>query len=254
MSTARRAAVAGRTSMDDRESTDLPISAVRRVRAYEEVVSQLQDLMQRRALKPGDRLPTERELADRFRVSRATIRQALSVLQAMGLVESRVGDGTFARADTQALTVTALASVLHAAPAGLAEQLELRRLLEPQVARLAAERVEEADLAEMRRCIAAQERRHRAGAPFVEEDAAFHLAIARATKNSLVVRMVESIHQLLSESRQRSLQTGEGRMRSLRWHRRIESAMRARRAQAASQAMLGHLLDVEALIRTSGPG
>jgi GntR family transcriptional repressor for pyruvate dehydrogenase complex len=236
---------------DDDGSLDLQIAPVRRVRAYEEVVSQLQELMQRHALTPGDRLPTERELARRFRVSRVTVRQALSVLQAMGLVETRVGDGTFARSDSRTHTVTVLASALHAPPADLGEQLELRRLLEPQVARLAAERAREDDLAEMRRWVAAQERRDAAGEPFVEEDAAFHLAIARTTKNSLLVRMVESIHQLLGESRQQSLLTPGGRARSLRWHHRIEAAMRAGRSQAAYDAMLGHLLDVEALIRTS---
>lgn len=207
--------------------------------------------MQKELLRPGDRLPSERELAQRFRVSRVTVRQALSVLQAMGLIDSRVGDGTFARADGQSLTVTVLASVLHSPPGSLAEQLELRRLLEPQVARLAAERATEADLWEMRDRLVQQRERHARGQAFVDEDIGFHLAIARATQNALLVRMIESIHELLRGSRERSLGTAAGRERSLRWHGKIEAAIAGGDAQAAFDDMLGHLLDVEGLVMRS---
>jgi GntR family transcriptional regulator, transcriptional repressor for pyruvate dehydrogenase complex len=239
------------TTSGDRDSSDLSIVPVQKTRAYEEVIHQFEDLIRREALRPGDRLPPERELALRFKVSRVTIRQALTVLQTMGLIERRVGDGTFARGERD-LTVTTLASALRLTGGGLVAQLELRRLLEPQVARLAAERAAGADLEAIGDHIAAQERRHAAGAPFVAEDGEFHLAIARATKNELLVRMVNSIHELLRDTRERSLTTPAGRERSLRWHHRIARAIAEGQGQAAYDAMLGHLLDVESLVLASG--
>lgn len=225
----------------------MKIKPVRRVRAHEEVVRQLESLMQSGELSAGDRLPTERDLAEQFQVSRATVRQALSVLQAMGLIESRVGNGTFARAGDTALTITDLASALRMAQGALTEQLELRRLIEPQVALLAAERAVDKDLVEMRRCISLQEARLLEGTPFIEEDSAFHLAIAHSTKNTLLVKMIEGIHELLRESRERSLSTTTSMQRSLEGHRRLYQAIESGDRQAAYDAMLTHVLDVEGL-------
>ncbi len=202
-------------------------------------------LMER--LRPGDRLPPERELAERFRVSRVTVRQALSVLQAMGLIESRVGDGTYARGANH-LAVTPLASVLHGAPGTFGEQTELRRLIEPEVARLAAERAGETEINDIAKYVHLQERKLAKGLHFVEEDSAMHLAIASASRNSLLMRMMEGIHGLLDESRVESLQTKEGMMRSLDGHRRIVQAIQVHDGSAAYRAMLDHVRDVESLI------
>jgi GntR family transcriptional regulator, transcriptional repressor for pyruvate dehydrogenase complex len=187
-------------------------------------------------------------LAKQFRVSRATVRQALSVLQAMGLIESRIGNGTFASTRLTALSVTDLASALRMAQGKLTEQLELRRLIEPQVACLAAERAADADLDDLLRYISLQEARLSEGVPFVEEDGAFHLAIARATKNTLLVKMVEGIQELLRESHEHSLRAAGGMQLSLEGHRRVYQAIRSHKAQAAYDAMLAHLLDVERLV------
>ena len=232
----------------DRRRAKVDIQPVQRIRAHEEVVSQLRALMERGVLRTGDRLPSERELAKRFGVSRVTVRQALSVLQAMGLIESRIGNGTFARAGHKALSVTDLASALRMAQGNLTEQLELRRLIEPQVACLAAERATDADLDELLRYISLQEARLAEGVPFVEEDSAFHRAIARATKNTLLVKMVEGIQELLRESHEHSMRAPGGMQLSLEGHTRVYQAIRGHEAQAAYEAMLAHILDVERLI------
>lgn len=226
---------------------DAGIRPIARTRAHEEVARQLQDLMQQGVLRSGDRLPPERELATRFGVSRATIRQALSVLQATGLIESRIGDGTFARAAATELSVTDLAGVLRSAQATLTDQLELRRLVEPQVAGLAAERASDGELEDLRGHIALQEVRAAQGLPFIEEDSAFHLGIARATKNALLVKMVEGIHELLRDSREHSQRAAGGTGASLEGHRRIYEAIRKRDGEAAYDAMLAHILNVERL-------
>jgi GntR family transcriptional regulator, transcriptional repressor for pyruvate dehydrogenase complex len=220
---------------------------VQKTRAYEEIVRQFQTLIEQGRLRPGDRLPTERELAAQFLVSRVTVRQALSVLQAMGFIESRVGDGTFARRSETA-TVTALASMLSPPPSTLLEQLEVRRLIEPEVARLAASRATDAQVEEFATYVEAQERKMDSGVAFVEEDSALHLAIARSSGNSLLVRMIESIHELLRTSREESLRTRAAMERSLAGHVRILEAIRKRDERAARRAMLRHLLEVESLI------
>lgn len=226
---------------------DAGIHPIARTRAHEEVARQLEELMHQGVLRSGDRLPPERELATRFQVSRATVRQALSVLQATGLIDSRIGDGTFARSSTQGLSVTDLAGALRSAHATLTDQLELRRLVEPQVASLAAERASEAELEELREHIKRQEVRVADGLPFIEEDSAFHLGVARATKNALLVKMVEGIHELLRESRQHSQRTLGGKNASLEGHRRLYEAIRKRDSEAAYDAMLAHILNVERL-------
>jgi len=228
--------------------TAVQIRPVTRARVHQQVVGQLQELMLDGTLNPGDRLPPERELAQRFGVSRVAIRQALSVLQAIGLIESRIGDGTFARRSAE-LTVTAFAMVRPGPQGSIGEQLELRRVIEPQVAELAAQRANPSDVAELRRCLAAQEEKHVAGLSFVDEDSALHLAIARTTKNHLLVRMIEGIHELLRESRQSSLLTPEGRARSIAGHRSVIEAIEQQDSLRAKEAMLLHVSDVEALAR-----
>lgn len=231
----------------DRTRTTLEtgIQQVAHTPAHEEVARQLRGLMQQGALGPGDRLPPERELAKRFGVSRSTIRQALFVLQTIGLIESRVGYGTFTRKDPVGLNVTDLASALRAAQGSLIDQLELRRLIEPQVASLAAERATGSELNELDKYIAEQES-HVSDSLFIEADSAFHLTIARATDNMLLVKMVEGIHELLQESRQRSWRAGGG-TRPLGEHRKICEAIRKHESQAAQTAMTHHILNVERL-------
>ena len=219
---------------------------IRKTRAYEEIVRQLQSLITQGRLKAGDRLMTERELAQQFGVSRVTVRQALSVLQAMGLVESRIGNGTFAR--TRVPTVTVLASMLNPPRSTLLDQLEFRRMIEPEVARLAADRASAAHLKEMARFIELQREKQKEGRPFVEEDSAFHLAIARSSGNDLLLRMMESIHELLRDSREQSLRTNDARERSLAGHLRIIDAVRRHDPKAAHRAMLRHVLEVESTI------
>ncbi len=224
---------------------DLAIHPIARTKAHEEVARQLRDLMQREVLRSGERLPPERDLAKRFQVSRATIRQALSLLQSQGLVESHVGAGTFARTDVS--SVTDLAAALSLVNAPLNDQFELRRLIEPQLARTAAAQAEEHDLDELRRHLSDQERCLGEGVPFVNEDSAFHLAIAHTTKNTLLVKMVEGINELLRDSRDYSLRTAGGMRDSFEGHQRILTAIEHHDPETAHEAMTSHILDVERL-------
>lgn len=223
----------------------MTIRPVARTRAHEQVARQLRDVLQRGEMQPGDRLPAERELAVRFDVSRATIRQALEVLHHNGLIERRMGEGTFAA--NPAASVTGLVTALRLARGSLTAQLELRLLFEPQVARLAAQRAGPDDLDALRRSLQRQQEFLARGVPFVDDDSAFHLAIARATGNDLLDKMVEGIHELLRDSRERSLHAPGGMEQSLAGHRAVLDAIGDGDADAASEAMHAHILDVERL-------
>ncbi|GAA3724816.1 FadR/GntR family transcriptional regulator [Spinactinospora alkalitolerans] len=186
-------------------------------------------------------------MAERFGVSRATLRQALSALNSAGLIESRVGDGTFVRRDAVGTGVTALVEAFRMVPGTLGDQLGLRRLIEPQVAREAAEHAHGMDFDYLRQSIARQESKVSTGESFVDEDSTFHLAIAQATQNPLIVKMVEGIHELLRESRERSLRAPNGPRRSFEGHRRILTAIERGDGRAAYEAMVSHIADVERL-------
>lgn len=119
---------------------------IKRRRLYQDVVGQIHDLIRDGTLKPGDRLPPERELAEQFEVSRSSIREAMRALELQGLVASRPGSGTFVSTDSLESLVAIIASSLGGAREYLDYTFEVRRLLEPQIAALAAERATEADI------------------------------------------------------------------------------------------------------------
>ncbi len=223
----------------------MEIRPIRRSRVYEAIVEQLQEFILHGELHPGDRLPPERDLAARFGVSRVSVRQALAVLHSMGLVDVRSGGGTFARADSGG--VSAVAAALAAGREMTRAQMEVRLIVEPSAAALAARRSRPDDLQEMAGALDEQAR----GIPTPElglkGDARFHLAIAKATKNPLLVKMVEVIMDALMPSREASARAPGGPQRALRDHRRILQAIRHRDPRTAERAMRSHLLTVERL-------
>src|SRR5205085_8288765 len=119
----------------------------------EEIVAQIRGFVASGELKPGDQLPSERELAEKFQVSRASIREALTALQVMGLLErSRTGGGLAARGNHVWFTIAPLSTFL-ATRGHLVEQIEVRRMIEPEMGRLAAERATPADVEKMKQCL-----------------------------------------------------------------------------------------------------
>lgn len=232
------------------------LEPVRSTRIYEEIVRQIRRLIADGQLKSGDRLPPERDLAERFRVSRTSVREALRALQSTGLIEIRAGEGTFVREVSVEALVEPLALVILAQREGIAELYEARRLLEPPLAGLAARRASEDEVAEMARILEVQAREVAAGRTGLAQDAAFHAAIAQATHNRAITRLITALLDLLSQSREESLQTPGRPQRSHQDHRRVLAAIEARDPEAAELAMLEHLIAVEALVmdRTADEG
>jgi DNA-binding FadR family transcriptional regulator len=224
------------------------VEPIKSTRIYQEIVRQIKTMVQEGRLKSGDRLPAERDLAERFKVSRASVREALRALQSMGLIEIRSGEGTFVREISVESLIEPLALVILTQREAVEELFEARRVLEPAIAGLAARRATEDEIQEMERILDGQAREVAAGRTGLAQDAAFHAAIASSAHNRAITRIVHALMDLLTQSREESLQAPGRPTRSHQDHRRILEAIRRRAASAAQIAMLEHLVAVEALV------
>lgn len=213
-------------------------------------MDQIHALIREGRWEPGDQIPPERELAERFRVSRTSVREALRALEMQGMIESRQGGGTFVRsADAEAL-IPPLAAAILRGQRELAEVLEVRELIEPGIARQAAARATPEHLLELERLLESQRDCIAKGKPFVDEDTAFHHTLARAADNRILLRLHNVILDVLRESRQSYLHVPDRPQMSLRGHESILNALRARDADAAGQAALAHVVEVrEGILR-----
>jgi GntR family transcriptional regulator, transcriptional repressor for pyruvate dehydrogenase complex len=220
---------------------------VRRNRVYEEVAKQIERLILKK-LRPGDRLPSERELADMLRVSRGSIRDAIRSLELLGLVEARQGTGTIVRESSTESLANPFATALKRRKELVSELLDFRKMLEPPLAARAATHASPEELVEMEEILRRQEERQRQGDDAVAEDAEFHYSVALACDNSVVMKVIDILMDLLRDTRARSLQV-EGRpQKSLSGHRRILAAIKRHDAEAAKAAMRRHLEDVEEIV------
>jgi GntR family transcriptional repressor for pyruvate dehydrogenase complex len=196
----------------------------------------------------GRLLPSERLLATRFGVSRGSVRDALRMLETIGLIETRHGQGTFPRELTVDRLVAPLASVLSYRRDLQDELLDVRRMFEPAVARVAATRVTDQDLADLQRILETQRRKLRTHQSAIVEDTAFHAVLARATRNRVVMQIMQTLNDLLVESRKLTLgQKGRPR-RSLEGHEAVVAALRRRDANAAALAMHVHIDQIAGLL------
>jgi len=228
------------------------IEPIRRSRLYQSIVEQIESLLEKGELRPGDQLPPERALAEQFQVSRASVREALRTLELLGVVETRAGGGTFVRQ----VAPDALARPLHSLIArghSVPDVIEFRGLIEPALAALAATRISDAQLAELREILAAQERRVAADETYVEEDTRFHEVIGDAAKNELLTTMLAVVWDVLRASREQWLQTNQRAHASLDAHRRILDALSRRDAETARRASAEHIRAVgEGILKLLG--
>jgi GntR family transcriptional repressor for pyruvate dehydrogenase complex len=218
-----------------------------KTRLYEQIVLQLQQEILSGSLAPGDRLPPERDLAARFKVSRASIREALSVLQSRGFIESRQGGGTIIRATPDTELAAPLAEQLARHGAAIRNPLEVRYIFEPQTAYLAAENATESEVAAIGALVQTQKEAVEAGETGLEQDTAFHFAIARASHNDLIVTIITYINNALRETREWSLRARSGATTSLVHHQRILAAIANHDPAAAQTAMAEHLEEVQVM-------
>ena len=220
---------------------------VRRNKVYEEVAKQIERLILEK-LQPGDKLPSERELAEMLQVSRSSIRDAIRSLELTGLVEPRQGAGTIVRELSAESLVNPFANALKRRQELVSELLDFRKMLEPPLAARAATHASPDEISEMEEILQRQEGTLSHGEASIAEDAEFHYSIALASGNSVVLKVLDILMDLLRETRERSLQLKGRPQRSLAGHRRILAAIKRHDAEAAKDAMRRHIEDVEEIV------
>ena len=209
--------------------------------AAENVVAFVRDLMSRGDLKPGDRLPAERELALKIGVSRPSVRAGLQALAAMGVVESRRGSGTYISTGPPVLSSgpLQLLAILHGIPR--AEIFEARRVLESRTARLAAQRAAGESLAAVSEEVMGMFASIDDPQAFLLHDIGFHRALARSSGNLVLSALVEMVSAMFYEQRKETAALDRDLRPSAEQHRRIYQAIRERDGDAAEREMDAHL-------------
>ena len=213
--------------------------------AYTVVVERICDRIRAGALLPGDWLPPERQLARELAVSRTSVRQALQALAERGVVESRQGDGTYV-ADELAGSFPndAILDVLNREQGVLGDILEFRRLLEPQIAALAARRIDADGIDRLKVVVCDQQRALLAGRPDAALDAEFHRLLAECAGNRVLVRVMAALRATVDETRAAGLRTSGRQNASMEGHLRLLDALEARDAAAAHAAMEQHIAEI----------
>ena len=219
--------------------------AVRTSRLYEQIVEQVEQSILKGQLKPGDQLPAERDLAQSFGVSRTAVREAVKTLREKGLVEAYTGRGTFVTNGTSNAIRQSLDLMFRVSQQeGSIHLAELRQVLEPEIAALAASRIEDQLLATMREAVTAMDRSLQDPDSYIEADLDFHLAMAEAVGNPLILSLLDSIVGLLREQRSRIFSVDGGPERGQFHHKRILQAIERRDPDSARDAMRAHLEQV----------
>jgi GntR family transcriptional regulator, transcriptional repressor for pyruvate dehydrogenase complex len=226
----------------------LELEPIRPLALKERVIRQLTRLIEEGALKPGDRLPSERELSEELQVSRGTVREAVQFLQTLGLLEIRHGSGTFVRVAGDGFDLRdewRQWTIRHAAR--VHDLLEIRTALEPFAAELAAQRAATEQLSAMEDALELMQPAVESPdvAALVQADIAFHHALCAASGNAALAEFSDALGEQLIQERGAIWNLPGRPERSLSEHRAIYDAVSARDPQAARQAVLDHLNSVE---------
>ena len=217
------------------------MAEVKATKLYEDIAARMIAQIHDGTLQPGDRLPPERSLAEEYGVSRTAIREALRSMEMMGCVESRVGEGTFIKSPSLQNIVDPFSMVLTQNRQLGSELIEVRLILETEVAALAARRRTEEQLADLEQTIDDMRADVEAGGMGVEADGAFHAILAEAAGNEALHVMLDMCEGMLSRTRPiTQALKGVPRM-ALKDHAAICEAIRMSDEKAARRLMRTHL-------------
>lgn len=211
-------------------------------RMYEKIVEQIRKLIEDGTLKPNDRLPSERELAQMFGCSRTSLREACRVLESEGLIVSKVGGGRFVQEVDHRLALK-----YHVNPIDLIEKtavihfLEAREALEPKIVEIATERATESDIAKIENSLQRMKEKLKYPDEKVDADSNFHLSLAEATHNFVFISLMEMNLNLYRQVRKQTLKSTDRYVESLQEHMDILEAIKLRDKERAIQAMHTHL-------------
>jgi GntR family transcriptional repressor for pyruvate dehydrogenase complex len=215
-------------------------------RLSDQVAAQLQNMVRSNTIRPGEKLPSERELCELLGVSRTVVREAVRSLVAKGLLEVRRGGGTIVRSPDPALASEMMTMLLGSGKdVAFTHVQEVRRLLEVEIAGLAAERRDNADLARMEAQLHLMVEYSGNRERWASADVAFHAAIAAATHNPLYPVLLSSIADMLIEVRRTGISLPDTPVKAYKHHQNIFMHVKASDRTGARRAMQDHLRESE---------
>ena len=220
-------------------------AVVKKSTLSEEIAANLLSLIRERQLRPGDKLPPERELAPALHVSRLSLREALRALAMMNVIEIRQGDGTYVTSLKPELLVEHLDFVFSLEDATYLQLFEAREVLEVGIVMIAAERITDDEVAELEACHRDAEQNLGNSEAFLEADLKLHSLIVEAARNPMLSRFMASVAQLGRASRRRTTEIPGVPELTVQDHQAIVLALKARDPEAARVAMLQHLCHVK---------
>ena len=222
----------------------------------EDIAARILDLIGQKELRPGDRLPSERQLAATLGVSRPILREALRALSIMNVIDVRPGDGTYVTSLDPELLVGHLGFVLGLDDSTFVQLFQVRKILEPGIAALAAEQITDEQLGGLEECLERAEAHLGDHHAFLLTDIELHNLITEAASNPMLTRITVSLGELTRASRRRTVEIPGVPEETLEDHRAIVAAVKGRDSEAAREAMLRHLGNLETRLQrmvASGP-
>ncbi|KHE72045.1 FadR/GntR family transcriptional regulator, partial [Halobacillus sp. BBL2006] len=211
---------------------------IRTKKIYEQVADSLLDSLKNGTLKSGDKLDSVEVLAKNFNVGRSAIREALSALRAMGILEMRQGEGTYVKAfDASRFSLPVSVAFLMKAE-DMKDLLEVRQILEVGAAGSAAASRTEEDLEPMKAALRAMEEAKGNGELGEQADLAFHMALVRASHNQMLINLMNSVSEIMVQAMRETrklLHTNDGTERLLQEHKRIMDAIESQEEEKARE-------------------
>lgn len=219
-------------------------SPIKNTKVYEQVIEQIKQMIADGSLKKGDKLPAERDMVEKFQVSRTSIREALRALEIIGLIETRQGEGNFISSKMENSLFEPLSIMFMLQQSNPVEILELRRANESETARLAAERITDKELESLKYLL------NSLGTLKSEEensniDKQFHYEIAKASKNFLLTSILNAVSSLMDsfikDARKKILQDKNNQEILIKQHWDIYEALKSHNPKKAAEAMEKHI-------------
>ncbi len=219
--------------------------SIKHTKVSDEIANQIKQLIIDGKLKPGDKLPPERELIKQFGVSRPSLREALNALVAMGFLEVRQAKRTFVRSVVSKLIEDPIALLIKADTQKIFDLIEVRKAIETWAAYQAAQKASREDIQQLEAITHEMQKAFEEGRSWEKQDADFHLAIAKATHNTIHMHIMSGIYDLLKESMSRIFVDREQVKKLMKHHHQIYLAIKNRSPEKAREKTLDHLNYVE---------
>jgi GntR family transcriptional repressor for pyruvate dehydrogenase complex len=235
--------------MNSEDTTHIPIKPIQKRSIPEEILHQLRTLIESGRIKPGSRLPGEREMAQKLDVSRPSLREALRALSLLGIIENRPGSGTYLATPSDKWPLEPFRILLTIHKGTLIDIFEARKSLEGTVAALAAHRRSNEDLHIMSGALERMAANLKNNDAYGRHELAFHRAIVEASRNIVIAELMDKLYGLLQETRDRIYTHGSHAQsrRNQDYHNHVEifNLIRDGNAEGATKAMINHLIDFE---------